>query len=102
MLATAAVWSPRDLTDEKNTTGHNRTGGLLGVADSVVAKAGRLFSLLILVAVATAAVWSAGEMTDQEDTTRHDRTGSLLGVVDRGRDKLAVFHHCRSDDEVVD
>src|SRR6516225_10586161 len=54
------------------------------------------------VLVAAAAVWSACEMADQEDTTRHDRTGSLLGVVDRGRDKLAVFHHCRSDDEVVD
>lgn len=37
-----------------------------------------------------------------EDTTGHDRTGSLLGVVDRGRDKLAVFHLCRSNDEVVD
>ena len=40
-------------------------------------------------------------MTGQKDATRHDCTGGPRGVFDRGGNKLAVFHLCCSDDEVI-
>jgi hypothetical protein len=32
-VATAAVWQPREMTDQEDTTRHDRTGSLLGVVD---------------------------------------------------------------------
>jgi hypothetical protein len=47
------------------------------------------------------AIRSASVMTSHKEAARHEGARDPHGVFDRGGDKLAVFHGCRCDHEVV-